>query len=108
MHSLTSLFSGQELDTFEKVEKEVEALQSRIFQLQLYRHTLSPTYQFPPEVLARVFSHVQDVDQPTSRQWIVVTHVSQYWRAAALSSPTLWTEIAVDRLDAVRAWLKRS
>ncbi|TFK65503.1 hypothetical protein BDN72DRAFT_745675, partial [Pluteus cervinus] len=76
------------------VDNEVKALESRILQFRSHRNTLSSTYRCPPEVLARVFFRVQDLNEPSSRQWIRVTHVSEYWRTTALTSPTLWTDIA--------------
>ncbi|EJD46770.1 hypothetical protein AURDEDRAFT_164222 [Auricularia subglabra TFB-10046 SS5] len=65
------------------------------------------TYRLPPEVLAACFSFL------SLEQLFVATHVSQAWRATALSCPALWRVVTFEPgrftdPDAVETVLKRS
>ena len=55
--------------------------------------------RLPVEILIQVFSYYSASDRRphvrfrTPPPWLAVTHVCQRWRQAALSSPSLWTDI---------------
>lgn len=73
-----------------------------------YTQNQSLIYCLPPEILTRVFFMLQHKFFPKpSIAWIVVTHVSQYWRNVALGSGVLWSAIRSDN-PAVDVWLQRS
>ncbi|KAI0057494.1 hypothetical protein BV25DRAFT_1782844, partial [Artomyces pyxidatus] len=66
----------------------------------------TPIARFPPEVLTRVF-WFSSLLEPTAilrcrapvvadLGWIKVTHVSRFWRQAALGEPTLWADPIMD------------
>lgn len=81
---------------------------------------LSSFRLMPAEIFGEIFSFLKAGCQeiPFSRSHILLpTHVCQYWRQIALSTPSLWTEITIDlgyrtdivpELESVQAWLTRS
>ncbi|KAJ7755200.1 hypothetical protein B0H16DRAFT_1830828 [Mycena metata] len=65
---------------------------------------LSPLRRAPPEILGEIFFWT--LPSPTPRQWRdhdftttkspwILTHVSCYWRAVAISSPALWSLLPI-------------
>ncbi|KAJ6568418.1 hypothetical protein DFH09DRAFT_1363119 [Mycena vulgaris] len=104
------------------LDNEISQLQDRLRQLEEERATLtnyraennavlSPLRRMPPEVLCEIFSwtlpllraamaagHRGDVGKSP---W-VLTHISSRWRAVAVSTPSLWSLVAIDYLDSPR------
>ncbi|KAJ7483486.1 hypothetical protein FB451DRAFT_107135 [Mycena latifolia] len=96
------------------IEKEISRLQARLQQLRdehglLSRYRaqntaiLSPLRRMPPEVLGEIFSWtLPSIDEGSrkfhimSRSPWVLTYVSSRWRAVALSTPSLWSQIVID------------
>lgn len=52
----------------------------------------------PPDLFAALAEASRSTSRPKQRpfQWIAVTHVCRYWRAAALNYPKLWSNIIID------------
>ena len=80
-----------------------------------------PWNHLPPELLCRVFWYLVDLTLPTNpmaetaslRDLITVTHVSRWWREAALAASELWSRVLITRTsltapDQLRAFLERS
>ncbi|KAJ3568158.1 hypothetical protein NP233_g5896 [Leucocoprinus birnbaumii] len=57
----------------------------------------SPIHHLPPELLSHVFSFDDHTSNtfPTSFAW-TAAHVCSHWRQVALSTPRLWSTIALD------------
>ncbi|KAL0567486.1 hypothetical protein V5O48_014503 [Marasmius crinis-equi] len=60
---------------------------------------LSQSFQLPYDILLRIFTfYIKRLltsgssERTKPSEWLSFTHVCQYWRSAALESPTLWTE----------------
>ncbi|KAJ6616671.1 hypothetical protein B0H10DRAFT_1379876 [Mycena sp. CBHHK59/15] len=81
--------------------------------------SLSPIDRLPPDILGEIFSWALDDNQSMEDRRhlllepLTLSHVSSRWRAAALSKPTLWSTIWVDRPRAVhvpmvKLWLENS
>ncbi|TFK65491.1 hypothetical protein BDN72DRAFT_824541, partial [Pluteus cervinus] len=87
---------------FTEIDNEIAALYERIHALRTYRNSFTPVYRIPPEILTRIFSFAQqwsarscwDSTRSGLPGWVVVTHVSQYWRSVAIGSPDLWSYIS--------------
>ncbi|TFK67146.1 hypothetical protein BDN72DRAFT_843456 [Pluteus cervinus] len=86
----------------EEIDAELATLQARVRFLHSKRNSLSPSYQLPPEILIRIFSHFQSgiisgpyLEEHKYAAWIVILQVSQYWRELVLGSKELWSNIAV-------------
>ncbi|TFK63451.1 hypothetical protein BDN72DRAFT_775890, partial [Pluteus cervinus] len=95
---MTEQFDTSEA-AFAKIDQGIVALRESIRTLHAFRNTFTPVYRLPPEVLARMFYFVQQVPKQErfsrkNLKWIVVTHVSQHWRDAAIGCPTLWSHIS--------------
>ena len=89
-----------------------------ILRLRSTVNAASPVNRLPPETLSQIFSHVSApntsyaasgfaVPHPFCK-WAVVTHVCRYWRAAAVSSPNLWSKIDTPRPELMELFLSRS
>ncbi|KAJ7471023.1 hypothetical protein FB451DRAFT_1368159 [Mycena latifolia] len=97
------------------LEKEMSQLRDRLAQLEEEHASLSayhsqnvavlsPLRRMPPEVLCEIFSWTLPSVLEALRRgrfdvedspW-VLTHISSRWRAVALSTPSLWSQIVVD------------
>ncbi|KAJ6543635.1 hypothetical protein DFH09DRAFT_825774, partial [Mycena vulgaris] len=104
--------TGGSLDS---LETEISQLRDRLVQLEGEHASLStyhsqniailsPVRRLPPEVLCEIFSWtlppVHEAFEHSKlgvkvSPW-VLTHISRRWRAVALSSPSLWSQISVD------------
>ncbi|KAJ7482177.1 hypothetical protein B0H11DRAFT_1666321, partial [Mycena galericulata] len=70
---------------------------------------LSPLRRMPPEILAEIFSwtlpslpeamHRSDNRFTIQESPWLLTHVSRRWRAVSISTPELWSLIALDYLE---------
>ncbi|KAH9923395.1 hypothetical protein B0H21DRAFT_159608 [Amylocystis lapponica] len=75
------------------------------------RNSTLPVNGLPHELLVDIFRIVRDTNRSTwSRRmvWIWLTHVCHYWRAVALSAPSLWDEIVVTSLPLLQTFIRRS
>ncbi|TFK63450.1 hypothetical protein BDN72DRAFT_847616, partial [Pluteus cervinus] len=95
---LTQQFDTSEV-AFAKIDKEITALREGIRALHAFRNTFTPVYRLPPEVLTRIFYFVRQVHKRErfhrrNLKWVIVTHVSQHWRNAAIGCPALWSHIS--------------
>ncbi|KAJ7609309.1 hypothetical protein DFH06DRAFT_187089 [Mycena polygramma] len=92
-----------------ELDAEVERVHERMRELQEeralfsdYRHqnhaVLSPVRRIPPEVLGEIVSWTPRRGRRKTRMkdspWLF-THVSQYWRAVAVSHSKLWSLVAI-------------
>ncbi|KAJ7648235.1 hypothetical protein DFH06DRAFT_1332471 [Mycena polygramma] len=88
-----------------ELDVEIERLQERMRELQnewaLLSHyrdrnhgVLSPVRRIPPEVLGEIFSWTSRKMRMKDSPWLF-THVSQYWRAVAVSHSKLWSLVAI-------------
>lgn len=83
-------------DLLRKLE-ELEA-QSKVLQLEynsLYNLD-APSSSIPDEILATIFevgTLIEQIRRPRRHFGVIVSHVTQRWRAVALSTPRLWTKI---------------
>ncbi|KAF8211014.1 hypothetical protein K438DRAFT_1569429, partial [Mycena galopus ATCC 62051] len=98
-----------------RIDDEISAFQQKLGQLKdarasLFSHRtwnnaiLSPLRRMPPEVLGEIFMwtlpSIGDAlgmgkFDMTRSPWLL-TQISSRWRAVALSTPSLWSRIAVD------------
>ncbi|KAF9447639.1 hypothetical protein P691DRAFT_671089, partial [Macrolepiota fuliginosa MF-IS2] len=61
----------------------------------------------PPEILAHIFTHLlEPTPEPfpfplpnSFHRWQVVTRVSRFWRITALSTPSLWRRIHINKIS---------
>ncbi|KAJ7693220.1 hypothetical protein B0H17DRAFT_866370, partial [Mycena rosella] len=84
------------------LEKEILRLQDRLKRLEeehaalsAYRAQntaiLSPLRQIPPKLLFEIFSRtLPSVSEAKGDGPWLLTHISSYWQAVALSNPSLW------------------
>src|ERR1700722_1617286 len=77
-----------ELDRIETEIKCVKAEHGR-----LINHS-ADIYRLPNEILVYIFKTGQCEIGPGKKFEVLVSHVSSHWRAVALASPSLWTNIS--------------
>ena len=64
---------------------------------------------FPVELLADIFTYLLEVSDGQSVISLVpITHVCSSWRAAALGTAKLWTDLTIPELAPARACFERS
>ncbi|KAF5327888.1 hypothetical protein D9619_004850 [Psilocybe cf. subviscida] len=96
----------------------IDELSSRLGLPEIPRSTESHISLLPPEILAQIFTycipqerfpHISNTAAP-----VLLTHVSPYWRALALSLPELWSSVhiayrnVVEDIPAIESLLARS
>ncbi|KAJ6610697.1 hypothetical protein B0H10DRAFT_2059163 [Mycena sp. CBHHK59/15] len=98
-------------DRISGIDDEIMRLQTMISRLKrqrsevldiadIHRGAVSTMRRFPSEILTEIFSHCVQEDalspfNPSNRHPWLITRVCSRWRAAALSSPTLWCHLVV-------------
>ena len=94
---------------------EMDDHNTAIIKIKTRLNTLVPISTLPSELLADIFQIVvqanRDALVSTSPPyaWVAVTHVCTHWRAVALGTPTLWSDIVLPcRPQCVREMLLRS
>ncbi|KAG2012989.1 hypothetical protein CC2G_009932 [Coprinopsis cinerea AmutBmut pab1-1] len=103
------------------IDSRIAALEDEIRRWKSSRNELSEISRLPPEVLTRIFVIYEEMCNPDSvdhttwrpvilkpYQWTDVTHVSRYWREAALGCPELWSNIRTSNCNWAMALLERS
>ncbi|TFK66433.1 hypothetical protein BDN72DRAFT_844364 [Pluteus cervinus] len=75
----------------DNLDQQIAELEKTIQALKAKRNQLIPVSSLPLEVLTKIFFLVRS--QAQEYEWIIVTHVSHYWRAVALGAHALWTNI---------------
>ncbi|KAG6854044.1 hypothetical protein C0991_011249 [Blastosporella zonata] len=92
------------------IDQEMQRLEDSIRALKSRRNILAPISHLPIEILAKVFAFcASDSAEGTNPlEWIRVSHVSRYWRAVALDSPSLWGNLVFTRPRWSEEMLKRS
>lgn len=109
--AFTSPERGLVREQLHKAEEEILALQRKMQELKratwVLRASLSPVRLLPPEILSRIFEHLMEIIPHAftfrafrrSDQWVPapIVNVSKRWRAVALSTPSLWTRVIIDR-----------
>ena len=113
--------SDRALTQFEHARKvlqdEIDQHKNHIIEKQRQLNTLIPIARLPPELLSEVFIHfaalARDISSPAyprgrSKRWIQIAHICHYWRNIALSTPRVWSEFTVDKLEWTQEMLARS
>ncbi|KAH9927885.1 hypothetical protein B0H21DRAFT_123948 [Amylocystis lapponica] len=95
--------------TLEWTDSKIQALEQYLQGLKLFRDIIRTVTRLPSELLVEIFRHVQGEGQFPRTSWIKVTHVCSHWRAVALTTPTLWSNIDIGKnCSLFRAYLERS
>ncbi|TFK60919.1 hypothetical protein BDN72DRAFT_722094, partial [Pluteus cervinus] len=80
-----------------QLDEEINILAERLITLRNSRNAFALINQLPAEILVEVFLWHQALkieDDPNLfLGWLLVTHVSQYWRSVAFSAKALWATI---------------
>ncbi|KAF7430839.1 hypothetical protein PC9H_006553 [Pleurotus ostreatus] len=95
------------LKAIRAIDHQLSQLDNSARTLRGRRNALAPISTLPPEILSMVFMYAEAASN-NSLAWIKVSHVCQHWRAVALDSPRLWTNIVLSRPKWTREMLKRS
>lgn len=92
------------------IDIEVQKLEDSIRSLKSRRNVLAPISRLPPEILSKIFAFCASENPSTGKplHWIKVSHISRYWRAVALDSPSLWGNIVTTRPRWTEEMVKRS
>lgn len=117
----------RELTAIEKARKaledEINAHKTQVILKTRELNKLVRIFCLPPELLTEIFLHyAADIRHGSpyypsssvygrdhrSKRWIRIAHVCHHWREVALSSPRLWSEFTVDRLEWTQEMLTRS
>ncbi|TFK60729.1 hypothetical protein BDN72DRAFT_850282 [Pluteus cervinus] len=104
----------------ERLDVEIRSLTERLCLLKSERNSLSNTYTLPPEILAEIFTIVQEECGYSNSEprrgmfvqctWLSMTCVSRHWRQVAIECPQLWCDIRVGTLPppTIQMFLARS
>ncbi|KAF8903869.1 hypothetical protein CPB84DRAFT_1773585 [Gymnopilus junonius] len=107
-----------ELDEIDKqildLQAQVKSLEERRDEIQKcvdkYHLLLSPIRRLPDDALHEIFYHCLSTHRnpiiSSSEAPVLLTHVCRKWRAIALSSPRLWSQLHITFSDAYRANLR--
>ncbi|KAK7038610.1 hypothetical protein R3P38DRAFT_3350585 [Favolaschia claudopus] len=101
--------SRKEIANARNVQRQIDTVKDRIDRLQrrilALTSILSPIRRFPAEILCGIFHFWLAAEPPyllyyryrrlPTLPWSL-THVCQYWRAAARGDPSLWSHIRID------------
>ena len=94
-----------------------------VSKLRFATNALTPVNRLPPEILCDVFFHLRPVIRGGSKRlWqkrqpfedlLVVTNTCQHWRAIAITTPDLWSQLIIREPcsnfdDATRLFIDRS
>ncbi|KAL4264321.1 F-box domain-containing protein [Pleurotus pulmonarius] len=104
---LTASHEDGTLKAIRAIDHQLSQLDHSARTLRSRRNALAPISTLPPEILSMVFMYMEAASNH-SLAWIKVSHVCQHWRAVALDSPRLWTNIVLSRPKWTREMLKRS
>ncbi|RDB20806.1 hypothetical protein Hypma_012032 [Hypsizygus marmoreus] len=93
-----------------QIDQEMQRLEDSLRALKFRRNFLAPISRLPPEILAKIFSFraAESVEGTNPLEWIRVSHVSRYWRAVALETPSIWGTLVFSRPKWSEEMLKRS
>ncbi|KAI0315934.1 hypothetical protein OF83DRAFT_1265503 [Amylostereum chailletii] len=93
-----------------RLEEDHKFLTQALLAVRSRLNALTPIHRLPPEILAKIFSHIGSFHRPSPPRlgWIAVTHVCRHWRHAALAHPSLWAEDVCSPLHWTARNLERS
>ncbi|KAI0055728.1 hypothetical protein BV25DRAFT_1921579 [Artomyces pyxidatus] len=97
-----------------QLAQEIAEARRYLASLRRTRNSRVPVAQIPVEILIHIFSFIKchprwphrNPDRPPA--WVAVTHVCQFWREVALSSPLLWSNIVTYNMHWMQETLARS
>jgi hypothetical protein len=77
------------------IENKLKCLEESAHALKVYRNTLIPISNLPPEILCIIFSllEVLDLESSPPNSASLVSHVCHRWRQISLNLPHLWSHI---------------
>ncbi|TCD61502.1 hypothetical protein EIP91_008368 [Steccherinum ochraceum] len=92
------------------LEAELGYYSNGVAETKRKMNALRPLCRLPPETLGEIFAlHADNTEIFVEDCTIIPSHVCHYWREVALSTPRMWTRVAIDRkLERVEAFLERS
>jgi hypothetical protein len=76
--------------------------------VRLWRNTVAPVNQVPPEILALVPDFWDKDYYDRDRDVIALTHVCRAWRVVFISRPSLWTNLDCKDRGRTRVYLERA
>lgn len=101
----------EQLAVLESIQSELHAAMQHTAMLQTLKEivdnemneicgVIHPIRRMPAELLTQIFEYTVRANW-SSNVWqsIQLSHVCQYWRAVALNSPSLWSEIKINFRD---------
>ncbi|KZV63065.1 hypothetical protein PENSPDRAFT_657605 [Peniophora sp. CONT] len=101
--------AGSPADSLERtatMDQEIAKIEACLILAKKKRNVNAACSRLPPDCLKRVFTFVRDIWPPSREKsaaderwkyhlgWLRVTHICSKWRECALSTPTLWSELA--------------
>ena len=89
------------------IDKQISKHEKSVITLKTLRNTFSPISKLPTEILCQIFYFFQE-SRHFVLNWIQVTYVCRQWRAVALNSPNLWTNLPLGYGHWTSVMLERS
>ncbi|KAI0055733.1 hypothetical protein BV25DRAFT_1921583 [Artomyces pyxidatus] len=97
-----------------QLTQEIDKVQRYLASLRRLKNSRTPVARIPVEIFCQILSFIKcdprwphrNPERPPA--WVAVTHVCQFWREVALSSPLLWSNIVTYNLPWMEETLVRS
>ncbi|KAI1794612.1 hypothetical protein LXA43DRAFT_883649 [Ganoderma leucocontextum] len=107
-------WNGPHVEDPTNIAAQIDSLDYSVALLKRYRNSLRPIHRLTPDILATVFLDLlEDHDHPLSStfgscSWSYLAQVCYRWRAIALMSSSMWTQISTRYPEASLTCLERS
>ncbi|TFK59677.1 hypothetical protein BDN72DRAFT_965972 [Pluteus cervinus] len=108
MMSPTSYPHDPHVEVREKLDEEIDQLETRLVKLKLTRNDLAPITRLHPEILQEIFFLAHYSSERKGKVSLLITWVSHKWRELAHNTSALWSQIDFKHPEWVEVALSRT
>ncbi|TFK64937.1 hypothetical protein BDN72DRAFT_801652, partial [Pluteus cervinus] len=92
----------------QKLDEEINQLETRLIKLKLTRNDLAPVTRLHPEILQEIFFLAHYSSERKGKESLLITWVSHKWRELAHNTSALWSQIDFKHPEWVEVALSRT